>query len=210
MNEYAFAERLAWSKGKRADDDAETIHKLIPGCAEVAVAPTVLDRLGIDYVATLRRGATLNIDTKTREVGVSRHWKSYELFGVLIEPELTIECYSIVPVHRGFQHPDTNSGDWCPEGAPGWTIDESKLTDYVLYLFDPSDTEECFLLPFQLLRMATIANWETWRGKFMRPHCRSEKNGRRWETESCYPPAWCVIDAVAAEMRTLKPSGITL
>lgn len=194
MNEYDFEERLAWSKGQAGETDAMTIKSLIPGCIMVEASPKELDMRGIDFIATLRRGATLNIDIKRREPGVSRYWSSCPLFGSpLPEPELTLEYYSVMPFNGR-------------PGKVGWTLDESKLTDYVLYIFDPSDTAEVFLLPFQLLRSAFIKNAEPWRIHNRVGVCQTNggpKNGG-WSTESIFVPAWCVIEAITAEMRPLS------
>jgi hypothetical protein len=190
LNEHDFESKLAWSKGQARATDAETIKALIPGCVTVEAATEELDRKGIDYVATLRRGATVNIDIKAREIGVSRYWKATgaPLFGnaTAKEPELTLEQWSVMP-------------EKYRPGKAGWTLDESKLTDYVLYLFDPADTTEVFLLPFQLLRAAFRRNVEAWRMNFRVGVCTS--NGGAWSTESVFVPAWCVIDAIASEMR---------
>ena len=176
MNEYAFKERLDWSKGNAGANDAETIMTLLSGCALVEAASKELDKKGIDFVATLRRGATVNIDVKRREKGVSRYWKG--------EPELTLEQWSVCPS-------ETHTG------VVGWTLDERKQTDYVLYVFDKSDCELAFLLPFQLLRMAFRRNNKTWRDHFRVGRCSTEN---RYETESVFVAASCVVDAISAEM----------
>ena len=197
MNDHDFASKLAWSKGRNGSSDMETIKALIAGCTKVDEAPKELDLRGIDYVATLRKGATLNIDVKRREKGVSAHWKALPLLGIIApEPELTLEYWSVVPMPR------------CPEGKVGWTLDESKLTDYVLYVFDRADSDEAFLLPFQLLRMTFRRHVSTWRAHNKIGVCESNggtANGG-WATESIFVPAWCVIEAIGAEMRRLLPS----
>jgi hypothetical protein len=176
MMQYDFRERLEWSKGNAGESDAETIRNLLVGCVGVEAAPEHLDRIGIDFVATLRRGAKVNIDVKRREKGVSRFWKT--------EPELTLEQWSVCPTETG-------------SGSVGWTLDERKATDYVLYVFDISDCEVAYLIPFQLLRMAFRKNNAVWRQHFRVGRCNTDK---RYETESVFVPASCVIEAVAAEM----------
>jgi hypothetical protein len=127
MNGYDFAERLQWSKGDAGESDAATIKLLLVGCVNVKSACAALDKKGIDFVATLRRGAVVNIDIKRREKGVSRYWKN--------EPELTLEQWSVCPSNKLL-------------GVVGWTLDERKKTDYVLYVFDSSDTDTAYLIPF--------------------------------------------------------------
>jgi len=197
VNEHNLADKLAWSRGIARDTDAETIRSMIPGCVSVEQATVELDRKGIDFIATLRRGATINVDIKARAAGVSRYWRAAPLYGVVApEPELTIEIWSMMP-HNG------------RPGKAGWTLDESKLTDYVLYLFDATDTHEAFLLPFQLLRMATVRNLDAWRAASPPRHCETNggpDNGG-WRTQSIFIQAWAVIESVAAEMRRRQTCG---
>ena len=87
---YDFDERLAFSKGKRQSTDETTILSLLDGCVTVTASSTELDRRGVDYVATLRGGAEVYIDAKTREQGCSKYWKNSE-------PELAIEIWSVLP-----------------------------------------------------------------------------------------------------------------
>ncbi len=182
MNGYDFQERLDWSKGAAGETDKETISALLPGCVKVESASVDLDKTGVDFVATLRRGSRINIDVKRREKGVSRFWND--------EPELTLEQWSVCPTER-------------LQGRTGWTLDESKATDYVLYLFDRSDCETAYLIPFQLLRLAFRRNNQAWREHFRVGRCNTEN---RYETESVFVPAWCVIEAVSFEMqRSNKP-----
>jgi len=190
MNEYDFAERLAWSRGQRSNTHMETIQSLIAGCASVEQTTPELDRKGIDYIARLRGGAALAIDIKERSKGVSDHWSKSPLFNQ-VEPELTLEYWSVMPYED-------------QPGVVGWTLDESKLTDYVLYTFDPVDTQEVFLLPFQLLRMAFRRNAVDWMTHFHPKTCTTNGgNGNGgWTTQSVFVPAWCVIEAVADQMRT--------
>ena len=180
VNEFDFEERLAFSKGFRSERDEMTIRNLISGCIEVRTAPKSMDLVGVDYIATLRRGATLNVDVKAREVGCSQFWSKGE-------PELSLEIWSVKPENGNI-------------GKAGWTLDESKVTDYTLHVFDPSDTDEVFLLPFQLLRMAFRKYLPVWSR-----HCRvasQSSNGGQWLSQCVFVRAWCVIDAITAEMRS--------
>ncbi len=183
MNDHNFTDRLAWSKGLAGKSDAATIKNLLSGCVLVESTCKELDMLGIDFIAKLRGGAILNVDVKRRAKGVSRHWKPSPTGE--IEPELTLEYWSVCP----------KDGQG---GKVGWTLDESKLTDYILYVFDPADTQEAFLLPFQLLRIAFRKNLKQWGESFRVGKCSTES---RYETESYFVPAWCVLEAISSEMR---------
>lgn len=191
---YSFSEKLQYSRGVSESTHPETIRKLIAGCVSVSKAPLELDRLGIDYVAELRRGAKVNIDLKSRDKGCSRHWRPVNpIYSTAREPELALEIWSVRPSDRN------------PKGRVGWTLDESKLTDYTLHIFDHSDTREVFLLPFQLLRMAFIRNYKTWRKQFSKSNGRDIQNSGTWESECVFVPAWMVLDAIADEMRQQHP-----
>ena len=177
MNDYGFKERLAFSKGCAGSNDAETIQRLLPGCINVIQAHEDLDKTGVDFVAHLRRGSKVNIDVKRRDLGVSKYWTG--------EPELTLEQWSVVPSNT-------------KQGVAGWTLDESKATDYILYVFHPADCRDAYLIPFQLLRMAFRRNNVTWRNAYRIGRCSTYG---RYETESVFVPASVVIDHVAQEMQ---------
>lgn len=181
MNVLDFDEQLQWSQGQTKESHPETIKSLLAGCVAVTKAPVELDVAGIDYVATLRRGATVNIDVKARSAGCSQYWDDGE-------PELALEIWSVVP-EDGLR------------GSAGWTLDEGKLTDYTLHVFDPSDTTQSFLLPFQLLRMAFRRHLTMWRSVYDVHYQRSHRHGRNWRSQCVMVPAVRVLSAVTCEMR---------
>jgi hypothetical protein len=173
---YNFKERLEFSQGARQDSDKETIQRLLDGCQSVSIASTELDRIGVDYIAKLRRGAEVYIDAKTREPGCSRYWRG--------EPELAIEIWSVIPGGR-YNIPRSRS-------KAGWTLDEGKVTDLVLYVFDKQDSETAYLLPFQPLRMAARRNGQEWMGNYK----TDIQNNGTWESMAVFVPASVVIGAV--------------
>jgi len=170
---YAFEEMLAISKGSRKDTDAATIHSLLDGCIAVRSADLELDLRGVDYIARLRGGAEVYIDAKTRQQGCRRHWSG--------EPELAIELWSVKPTAA-------------TKGKPGWTLDEAKLTDLVLYTWHPSDCDEAYLLPFQNLRMAARRNIRAW----MAEHKTDVQSSGSWRSEAVFVPASKVVSAIQA------------
>lgn len=174
---YDFEERLMFSQGAKQNTDIETIKKLLDGCAEVVPAPIHLDKIGVDYIAELRRGAKVFIDAKTRSSGCSRYWADKE-------PELAIEIWSCMPGGKF---------DTKPERAKtGWTLDEAKITDMILYTFDKKDCNTAFLLPFQPLRIAARRNVKDWLGKYKRDIQTSNK----WQSLAVFVPAREVIKAI--------------
>lgn len=173
---YDFTERLLFSKGARKDSDIETIVSLLDGCVDVKEHHSNGDDKGVDYIATLRRGTQVLIDAKTREAGCSRFWSN--------GPELAIESWSVKPGGK-FETHRSNA-------KAGWTVDESKLTDMILYTFSPKDCDTAFLLPFQPLRMAARRNLKDWMGRYK---VDTQTSGN-WQSEAVFVPADVVILAM--------------
>lgn len=174
---YVFSEMLAVSKGQRKHTDTATIQSMLDGCTEVRAATLSLDIRGVDYIARLRGGSDVYIDAKTRQRGCSKYWGA--------EPDLAIELWSVKPTAT------------C-QGKPGWTLDEAKLTDLILYTWDPADTVETYLLPFQLLRVAARRNIRRW----MEEYKRDIQDSGQWQSEAVFVPASEVISAIQKCMRS--------
>jgi len=169
----------------------DTIKKLIgESCVHVREidGDDPLNAKGIDFIATLRHGAELNIDTKGREAGCSKFWKFYGEPPDLFEPELALEKWSVVPENGR-------------PGKTGWTLDESKLTDYTLHVFDPMDSRQVFLLPFQLLRMAFQRHITAWWARYDHKSQETIRGSRNWRSECVFVPAYIVLGAIMSEMR---------
>jgi hypothetical protein len=183
-----FARKLAYSQGFRLENDLETIRKLIDGCAEVRKTNGTVDRTGVDYIATLRGGATIGIDAKTRELGCSEFWQHGE-------PEFAPEIWSVRPGGK-YQIPRERA-------RPGWTLDEAKATDYIFCTFDPADTERVYLLPFQLYRMAFRRNVSVWRDYYK----KAIQDSGSWESMCVFVPASIVLNAIYIEMEAYRKLG---
>lgn len=173
---YDFKEMLDFSIGQRSDTDAATIKKLLHGCETVEKNDVNGNDMGVDYIATLRRGTKVLIDAKTRQKGCERFW--------IGEPELAIEIYSVIAGGK-FNMPKDRA-------KAGWTLDESKLTDMILYTFDPCDSETVYLLPFQSLRMATAKNYKRW----MAIYKVDIQTSGSWQSQAVFVPASVVIEAI--------------
>jgi hypothetical protein len=174
---YDFQERLEFSQGARCETDAQTIMALLDGCKSVRVNESHGNDNGVDYIATLRKGSVVLIDAKTRERGCSRYWRNNQ-------PELAIEKWSVIPGGK-FNIP-------AQQAKAGWTIDESKATDMILYTFDKSDCRTAFLLPFQPLRMAARRMMNDWMGRFK---VDTQTSGG-WQSQAVFVPAYEVIRAM--------------
>lgn len=174
---YDFQERLQFSKGARQESDLATIMALLDGCVSVTANDVEGNDNGIDYIATLRRGTQVLIDAKAREKGCSRYWKN-------MQPELAIETWSVMPGGR-FNTPSRNA-------KAGWTLDESKMTDMILYTFDSADCSTAFLFPFQSLRMAARRMVKHW----IRRYKVDVQTSGNWQSEAVFVPASEVISAM--------------
>lgn len=174
---YDFQERLSFSKGERKQSDALTIKALLDGCVTVTESSVAMDRMGVDYIATLRRGAEVFIDAKAREKGCSRYWKNGD-------PELAIEIWSVMPGGR--------FGTPRDKAKPGWTIDEAKITDMILYTFSFQDCSTAFLFPFQSLRIAARRMASHWMRRFK----VDIQTSGGWQSQAVFVPASEVIQAI--------------
>jgi hypothetical protein len=78
----------------------------------------------------------------------------------------------------------------------GWTLDESKKTDMVLYTFSPCDTTVAYLIPFHSLRMAAVRNVVNWRQKYKVDTQETNEGRRGWQSQAVFVPASIVIKAM--------------
>lgn len=184
----SFHTDLSFSRGLRELTDMDTLRAMIPGCCDVLKTGEDMDRLHIDYVANLRRGAVLHIDGKTRRPGASRFWSPFSRGRRNVprgEPDIAIETWSVKPTED-------------KKGRAGWTFDESSDTDLILYTFDPSDTNEVILLSFPLLRVAARTCLKEWSSRFglSSQQTRADDSSVKWESECILVPAMIVQDAI--------------
>jgi|HubBroStandDraft_2_1064218.scaffolds.fasta_scaffold94971_2 hypothetical protein len=98
---------------------------------------------------------------------------------------LSLETWSVLPENRR-------------PGKVGWTLDEAKMTDYTLHVFDHRDTKEVFFIAFQLLRMAFRSNLKLWENTI---GYRRPQNSGTWKSQCLFVPAFKVLAAISAEMR---------
>lgn len=178
-----FQERLTWSKGANAEDDKAALRFFFGESARVEDGTREQDRRGGDYVVTLPsahhgtpRGRYF-VDAKRRGPGCRRYWKTDA-------PELTLELWSVVPTGGN-------------PGAVGWALDPSKLTDFVLWGWDPRDTPLRVLHSFPLMRLALERNLERWKKKWGPPgRATTTCGGRRWNSDSLFIPVPAARDAM--------------
>ena len=172
---HDFNQKLEYSLGERENFDINIL-KEIYKYADIVKTDTEIDKTGVDYIATLRKGGQVFIDAKTREPGASKYWKYNE-------PELTLEIWSVMktPVNPG---------------KIGWTLSESSNVDYILYTFDRSDTNKFYYLPFQMLRTAFRTHFKEWKKQYFVKTQWS--NG--WASQAVFVPASAVIADINRQM----------
>lgn len=171
---FGFEELLKFSQGTRSGSHEETIRSLLPGTCEVRQSTGDEERLGIDYVATLRRGAQVFIDVKSRRAGCSAYW----IHGV---PDFGLEVWSVKE-----------------QKITGWTLCEKKQTDLILFIYEAEDCSDCYLVPFQHLRMAFRKHVKEWSTRYKAANQKTiTEDGRRWTSSCVFVPAPVVLSAIA-------------
>jgi hypothetical protein len=174
MTEFDFDERLTFSKGSRGRCDDDTLMTMIPSAVEIRDGNTEEDKRGIDKVVRLSSGRTLAVDLKVRDTGAAKWWKTC--------PDLALERWSVKPQNGS-------------QGKVGWTLDPAKRTDLVLFLFDPAESTDCYLVGFHHLRAAFLRCGKEWWGHYKRAPQNTEG---RYQSECVFVPVAIVLDAITA------------
>lgn len=163
----SFAEQKVWSEGTAAheNDLAAVLVSRIPGCVSVAHAELSDDKNGTDYWANRSDGLPpLSIDLKARR----KDWHATHP----VEDDLALETWSSI------------------NGKVGWTRDQSKRTDYVLFYW--ADTRRYCLIAFHPLCRMFQRHWEEWRETF-----RVEQQPNNGYVSECvFVPREVVFDAI--------------
>jgi hypothetical protein len=176
---YDFDERLAFSKARRQDSDIDTLRAMFPTCLSVTKTSEAEDRAGTDYVVQLRRGARLLVDAKARDRGCRQYWKA--------GPEVALEIWSVKPGGK--------YGRRC--GVTGWTLDESKEIDLILFTFDPADHAFAYVRPLPLLRETFRRNYGDW----ITTYKSDTQDSAYWESQCLFVPLVVVDQAIEAMSR---------
>lgn len=135
---YSFSERLVFSNGVIQNARVENVLlQEIPGAKSIEKAGIADDRSGTDWWVTRSCGRPLSVDAKVRQVDYSARGQD----------DLALETWSVVE-----------------RSKPGWTRDETKKTDYILWLW--TDTGRWCLVPFVMLCGVMRRKWEQWRKFF--------------------------------------------
>ena len=145
---HSFQERLQFSLDMSSEGDWVSFYRrLWPDAISIVRVDkdSVQQRSGIDRIVILPNGKQITIDEKIRE-------KDY---GDILLEEWTVADY------------DWKNKKLIRGRKIGWTLDPSKTCDFISYAVLSSGV--CFLLPYELLRMATAFNLASWKES---PDCK--------------------------------------
>ena len=134
--------------------DIETIKKLFPDAVRIEKTPTNKDDGGVDYWVYLE-GKRYGIDIKRRTAGCSKFWKE--------GPELALELWSNVEKRQ-----------------IGWTLDESKKTDIVIFIFDDSDFEQAIWFWFKELLAVFQKQGRNWYDTYFSQYQKTFGINEKW------------------------------
>jgi len=164
---YDFGERLTFSQGHDERGVRAVLLNRIPAAVAVLRASDTDDRNGTDYWVERRAPLPrLSVDVKVRE-----------------------EDYAAKP--EPWRADDLALETWSDIGRKvGWTRDESKRTDYVLWFW--ADTARFVLVPFHPLCHVFSRYWEQW----MRTYKVARQNSGNWQSECVFVPRPIVLQTI--------------
>lgn len=159
--EYKFNERLVMSQG--AQENTSIIAILlnqIPGAVNVHAAHEKNDRHGVDFWVEHSSGKHIAVDCKIRE----EDWLTKG------KDDVALELWSVVE-----------------KNIPGWTLNEDKRTDYILWLW--KDTGRWMLVPFPMLCAAFKKRRHEWAKKYHAPTQKTPRlNGNSYHSQCVFVP----------------------
>ena len=164
VNRYDFQERMLWSQGFQGAGIGRILRDRIPGCHAIEQAQENADRSGTDYWALRQDLPPLSIDVKVRS-------KDCQNFG---NDDLALETWSVL------------------NETPGWTRNEKKRTDFVLWFWQ--DTGRFFLISFPALCKTFSRYWQEW----SQCYCTAIQDSGNWRSECVFVPRSVVIAKVNA------------
>ncbi len=168
--QYSFKERIGFSRGvSKTGNIRKILLDNIPGAFSISLATPEEDRLGTDFWAQRSNLSSLSIDLKARETD--------PLSFALPKDDLALETYSNVA-----------------KKTKGWTRDEHKRTDYILWLFQP--TGRWVLVPFPMLCCVFSEKWMEWRKQYQTDLQKSTHNNETWYSECVFVPRVVVWQAI--------------
>lgn len=177
MNTFTFGGQLAMSYGVEASGDISSVLLgNIPGSKAVTKSSERDDRSGTDYWIEHVRGTPISVDLKLRKDDPIEKYK---------QDDLALETWSVV---LGSHSRDRNLS------AIGWTLDEKKRTDYILWWF--KTTKRWVLVPFSQLCHSFRLRKDEWRARFKTREQYTDGGGVSWRSEMVLVPRTVVWEAI--------------
>jgi len=161
---YDFKERMAFSDGHVAVATVEEVCLTnIPGAETIERSTAKSDRNGVDWWVYRRGANALAIDAKVRDEDWSVKPLPYRA------DDLALETWSVVEAQ-----------------VVGWTRNENKSTDYILWLW--KDTGRWCLVSFPMLCSVMQDNWEAWRQAYKHRQQFTPTNNGGYHSECVFVP----------------------
>lgn len=149
-----------------------------PNCVKVKKPSVEMDKKGVDAIYILNTKEEIFIDYKSREKGCSQYWNK-----ISKEAQVAPELWSDIERKK-----------------IGWTLDQEKITDYIVHLYYPEDYHEPFMFDFPLYRKIFIRYHRHWKGKY-----RTEiQNNKNWQSECVFIPRSIIEEAIEEERKSLN------
>lgn len=165
--DYSFQGRLIMSTGSAIHSGVEAILlENIPGAQAVERAQLVDDKAGVDYWVYREKIRPLAIDTKVRDLDPIDNFDS---------DDLALEIWSVIEANK-----------------MGWTLDATRESDYILWLFEP--TGRWVLIPFPMLCAVFNENKGPWTAAY-KTKTQSSDNGR-WHSQCVFVPRIVIWRAI--------------
>lgn len=183
----SFLQQLNFSEDIVLENSLVThLTEIIPAATGVVKSVTSDDRNGTDYwIQRENHLPPISVDVKHRS------------FDPLIKFGTDDACIETTSVYTG-----EPNGKWKDDhrAKVGWTLDESKRTDLIIYTWPATDTDRRYwILYFPLLCRASQLHWRTWAEQYGEKPAQNET----YLTLSIYPPR-TVIEAAIKELQQLR------
>ena len=183
MIEHDFAERLNFSNGIEIGPDIyELLYGMIPGSHDIERATREEDKNGTDLWVPRHGLPPVSVDLKNRSFDPMVRFKSDDA------------CIETTSVYRGNSKPP-----WEDEHRYkiGWTLNEHKRTDIVLYTWPAGKGLRYWALYFPWLCAAAKKDWRDW----ARQYGEKPAKNKGYITLSIYPPRWLIAQAMGEIIR---------
>jgi len=168
--QFTFEERLKWSEGFCDKELLSLLKSRLPNVANIERATPTDDRHGTDYwVRRVGTSRSLSVDVKVRS-------KDYAQFG---SDDLALETWSVC------------------ETKVGWTRDENKETDFVVWFW--TDTGRFFIVSFPILCCVFRYYWRIWKREYRiaRQVTLTEDQANAWTSECVFVPRSILIETMS-------------